>query len=294
MGKITKKATGTGVLVLVLSLFLAAGQGEKKVIGWQTDYETAVKQAEEKSMPLIVFFTADWSPPSRTMYEKVWANEEVVEQAGKFVAIQVDVDRFPEIAKKFNVKAFPTVILSDPSGEIKIQLVGIMPAREMATMMKVFPRNFNEIIELKKKLEENKKDLEALRGLADFYADINIWELSSDYYKQALKHIDIEDNEELKDSIVFSLAMNELRLNHYKEAQKIFEEELKEYPKDKSSENLLYGLMVSYIGQKKIEEAEKTYKKLKSKYPDSKVTEEAGRILEMMKKRIRTERDSGD
>jgi tetratricopeptide (TPR) repeat protein len=286
-----KKTIGLGLLVLAFTGSFVAQQQKETAIKWETDYETALKLAEEKGMPLIVFFMASWSSPSRMMLEKVWENEAIVEQAQKFVAVQVDVDRHPEIAKQYEVKTYPTVVFSDPSGEIKIQRVGVVQASEMATLMKVFPRDFKGIVELKKKIEKNNQDFETLRRLADFYAQIHIWELSSEYYKEALKLGNLDKNEELKDLIIFSLAMNELRLKRYEEAAKLFEEELSEYPEGKSTENLLYGLFIAYIGQKKIQEAEKTYKKLKAKYPDSKVTENSRRILEMMKKWIRNERE---
>lgn len=286
-----KRMFGLGLLVLAFTGYFMGNQDEQKVINWQTDYAAAIKLAIEKEMPILVFFTAEWSAPSQEMLTKVWANEGVIASAQKFIAVQVDVDQYPEIAKKYEVKTYPTVIISDPSGDIKIQRVGPVPAKEMLTLMRVFPMDFSGIMELKKKIEKNSQDFEALRRLADFYAKINVWDLSSEYYKAVLEHENLEGNEELKDLIVFSLAMNELRLKRYEEAAKLFERELKEYQKDKSTENLLYGLIISYIGQKKIQEAEKTFKKLKSKYPDSKVTEQAGRILEMMKKRIKTERE---
>ena len=287
-----KRTFGLGLLVLAFTVYFMGNQDERKVINWQTDYAAAVKLANEKGMPILFFFTAEWSVPSQEMLTEVWANEGVTAFAQKFIAVQVDVDQYPEIAKKYEVKTYPTVIISDPSGDIKIQRVGIVSVKEMVTLMRVFPMDFKGIMDLKKKIEENSQDFDALRRLADFYAKINVWDLSSEYYKAVLEHESLEGNEELKDLIVFSLAMNELRMKRYEEAEKLFERELKEYPKNKSTENLLYGLIISYIGQKKIQEAEKTFKKLKSKYPDSKVTVQAGRILEMMKKRIRSERES--
>jgi len=284
-----KRSIGLGILVLVLAGNFMGLQDEKQVIIWQTDYENALQLAKEKRMPLLVFFKADWSTPSQMMLEKVWINDSVVSQAKKFIAVQVDVDRYPEVAKKYEVNAYPTVIISDPSGEINIKRTGIVNSSELVTLMQVFPMDFKGIVDLKKKIEVDSKDFESLRRLAEFYARINVWDLSNEYYKQALENESLANNEELKDLIIFSLAMNELRMKHYEEAQKIFEEELKEYPKEKSTENLLYGLIIAHIGQNNITEAEKTYKKLKSKYPDSKATEHAGRILEMVKKRIRIE-----
>ena len=280
-----KKTTGLGLILLAFTCFFMGKDGEQKEIEWREDYAKAVKLAEEKGKPLLIFFTADWSAPSQQMLEKVWTYEAVTANAQKFVAVQVDVDKNPEIAKKYNVKKYPTVIFSDPSGEILIHRVGIMPAKEIVTLMKVFPMDFTAILEMKKKIEVDSSDFDALRKLADVYANLHIWEMSSEYYKEALKHESLEGNEALKDLIIFSLAMNELRLKRYEEAEKLFLHELKEYSKDKSTENLLYGLFISYIGQKKIQEAEKIYRKLKSKYPDSKTTQQAGKILEMMKKK---------
>jgi len=107
--------------------------------------------------------------------------------------------------------------------------------------------------------------------------------MSSDFYKEVLKNPDLNLDEGLKDVVVFNLAMSQLRLREYGEVEKALEEELKELPKGKSAEKILYGLFVAKIGLRKIDEAEKILKKLKSKYPDSVMTKQAEKILESMK-----------
>jgi tetratricopeptide (TPR) repeat protein len=286
-----KKMIGLGLLLLSFTLFFIAQEGKKTDIEWRTDYNEAIEEARIRAIPILIFFSASWSKPSQEMLEKVWSNDSVINYSKKFVNIHVDVDSNPELVKKYNIKSYPSVIFTDPWGHVTIQHVGVSAAKDIVMLMRGFPSDLSFINELKKKVEENTQDVDTLRKLAQFYSKIQVLDTASEYYQMALELKELEGNEELKDMIIFGLAWNEIRLKNYKKAEEILEEELKEYPKGKSTERLLYALFLAKIGLREITEAEKIYKKLKTKYPDSKHTELAARTLESMKKKIKQEKE---
>ncbi len=277
-----KRTVGWGLLILFFLGFLGAQESQDKKISWITDYAEGMKRAKEQDKPVLVFFHAPWSQPSSSMINEIWEQPRIVDSSEKFVCISIDVDTH-HLETNFGIKTYPTVVFADSEGNAIFQRTGFIPAKELFSLMRVIPTSFSAVNELKRKIEINSEDIEALRQIAEIYSKMRVWDMSSEYYKEVLKLKDLDLDEELKDVVIFSLAMNQLRLRQYEEAEKALEEELKEYPKGKSTEKLLYGIFVAKIGQRKIDEAEKILKKLKSKYPDSNMIEGAEKILESIK-----------
>ena len=279
-----KKTVGWGLLILVFLGFIAAQETQEKKIKWITEYPDAMKLAEEQEKPVLIFFHAPWSKPSSWMIKDVWEQPNIIASSDKFICISINVDT-NHYETNFKVKTYPTVVFADPWGKQIFSRTGFIPADELLSLMKVFPMTFSVINDLKKAIEIDNEDIEALHKMAQLYSKMRVWDMSSEYYMEVLKLKDIDLDEELKDVVILSLAMNQLRLRKYEEAEKALEEELKEYPKGKSTEKILYFLFVAKIGQRKINEAEKALRKLKSKYPDSNMTKHAEKILESMKRR---------
>ena len=277
-----KKTVGWGLLILIFLGFIGAQETQEKKINWITEYPDAMKLAEEQGKPVLIFFHAPWSKPSSLMISNVWAQPNIIASSDKFICISIDVDT-NHFDTNLSVKTYPTVIFADSLGNEIFRRSGLIPAKELFPLMKIFPVNLSAVSELKKKIEIDDKDIEALSELGQLYSKLRVWDMSSEYYKEILKLEDLHLDEGLKDIVVFSLAMNQLRLRKYEEAEKALEEELNTYPKGKSTEKILYGLFVAKIGLRKIDEAGRVLKKMKSKYPDSPMTKQAEKILESVK-----------
>ena len=230
-----KKTVGWGLLVFCFLGFIRAQETQEEKINWIAEYPDAMKLAEEREKPVLIFFHAPWSKPSRLMISDVWAQPNIVASSDKFICVSIDVDS-NHYETKFTVKTYPTVIFADPWGNEMFRHSGFISAKELYPLMRVFPESFSAINLLKKKIEINAKDIDALQKMAQLYSKMRVWDMSSEYYKEVLKLKDLNLDEGLKDVVVFSLAMNQLRLRNYEEVEKSLEEELKNSPKGKSTE----------------------------------------------------------
>jgi len=104
---------------------VSAAEGE-----WLTDFDKAKTKAKAESKMVLMDFTgSDWCPPCKALHKNVLATEEFTEYAKKnLVLVEVDFPRkkaqSPELkkanqalAKKFNIEAYPTIVVLDSNGK---------------------------------------------------------------------------------------------------------------------------------------------------------------------------------
>ncbi|MCK5794088.1 MAG: thioredoxin family protein [Anaerolineales bacterium] len=111
--------------LIILILIFSPAQA-----GWFNNYEAAKEQAvkEHKDM-LLVFSGSDWCHWCQKLQEEVFSQEKFTREAEKnFILVEIDFPRKKEIAgtikeqnqnlaKKYAVQGFPTVILAEASGK---------------------------------------------------------------------------------------------------------------------------------------------------------------------------------
>jgi protein disulfide-isomerase len=124
-------------IVLGLLLGFAGAQGFAAEGHWLTDLAKAQEKAKtEKKMVLVDFTGSDWCPPCKALHKNVLTSAEF-ESFAKDNLVLVEVD-FPrnkpqtpeqtkankELAKKYKVEGYPTVIVFDSAGKQLSKKVG--------------------------------------------------------------------------------------------------------------------------------------------------------------------------
>ena len=79
--------------------------------------------------PVLLDFHASWCGPCQTM------RPEIAKLAQKKYPIRsIDIDRSPEVAERYGVKAVPTFIVADRQGRELARTKGVIPAAELASL----------------------------------------------------------------------------------------------------------------------------------------------------------------
>jgi len=126
-------ASAIALLLLLLAAPLRAGE-------WMTSYSEAQAKAKEASKPLVMLFTgSDWCPPCKMMEKDVFSSEEFGAYAEQnLVLLKLDFPRKTpqsdelkqqngELAEKFGIQGFPTVVVLSPEGKVLGSEVGFRP-----------------------------------------------------------------------------------------------------------------------------------------------------------------------
>jgi len=105
-------------------------------IDWRQDWSAAADEARQAGRPMLVFATADWCPPCRSLKRGPLQRDEVVDQIEtRFVPVKADVTREGgpgmSIASRFDVPYLPTFLVVDPAGNELGRVTGYLGDDEL-------------------------------------------------------------------------------------------------------------------------------------------------------------------
>jgi thioredoxin-like negative regulator of GroEL len=108
---------------------LAQAQEQSKLFSTDMTFETALKQAaEHKKIVFIDFFTT-WCGPCKTLDRTTWQDARVISLLReKAIALKIDAEKQVALAQRYQVDAYPTLLLLKPDGSIIDRLVGYRDA----------------------------------------------------------------------------------------------------------------------------------------------------------------------
>lgn len=85
---------------------------------WNFDKDKAFKRIG--NLPIILDFQAVWCPPCKKLAPHLQAIQD--KYKGKLIVYRIDVDQEPELARKFNIQAMPTIIFMGSKTAYKSEL----------------------------------------------------------------------------------------------------------------------------------------------------------------------------
>ncbi len=99
------------------------------LLPWIVEADASSYEEETaSSLPVVVDFWAVWCGPCRMMSPVV--ERLARERAGEVKVVKVDVDAAPEIARRYDVRGIPTLVLLSEGRELD-RLVGAAPPRRL-------------------------------------------------------------------------------------------------------------------------------------------------------------------
>lgn len=92
-------------------------------------------QEKLKGKKVIVDFYATWCPPCKVLARNLIQFDKV--KSEDVIIYKVDIDKYMDLAKKYNVRSLPTLVYFD-DGELVKKEVGIKNVKELTENIKKF------------------------------------------------------------------------------------------------------------------------------------------------------------
>lgn len=119
------------IAIVVVMFAGVVTRAEAPAMFSEMKYVEAKTKARDTEKLFIIDATAEWCGPCKKMDKTTWVDEKVVAWMKEHaIAIQVDVDKEPELAEHLKIKAMPTVIVMK-NEEIVDRVVGYQTAEEL-------------------------------------------------------------------------------------------------------------------------------------------------------------------
>ncbi len=125
-----------GLMAVVFAACEPTKPPQSKDIVW-VDFESGTKLAQKDNLPMMIHYTATWSVGCRKLGQEVYTMPEVVQLSRSFVCVKVDGDKEKELAARYKVEGYPTIIFTNSSGEEVHRVGEFMPADKFIAQMKV-------------------------------------------------------------------------------------------------------------------------------------------------------------
>ena len=115
-----RSTISAAILLLVALGKVPIAQSSEPSGVFRTDFKAALAEAEEKKLPLLVHFYADWCMPCQRMEREVFNAAPVKELLGtKFIAVKINSDQRQDLVRRYGVETLPSdVIVDSLSGRV--------------------------------------------------------------------------------------------------------------------------------------------------------------------------------
>lgn len=156
-------------LAILSSLFIGALAFAQGMKFEESNFATVLAKAKKEKKLVFIDAYTTWCGPCKLMAKNIFPLQAVGDYYNShFVNAKIDMEKGEgiELAKKYNVKAYPTYLFVDGNGEIVHRTLGYVEEKDFIQFAKDAEDPSKRLTALKQKFESGEKDPEFLKNLA--------------------------------------------------------------------------------------------------------------------------------
>nr|WP_314498042.1 thioredoxin family protein [uncultured Chryseobacterium sp.] len=185
----------TAILSFIFLAVTVFGQGIKFEEG---NFKSLLAKAKKENKLIFVDAYAVWCGPCKLMVKNIFPLKNVGDHYNAhFINAKIDMEKGEgiDLAKKYNVKAFPTYLFINGDGEEVHRTLGYVEEKDFIQFAKDAEDPNKRLTALKQKFEKGEKDPEFLKNLAGLtiYNDADFAGRVLDRYLSAKTSLDQDD-----------------------------------------------------------------------------------------------------
>lgn len=185
-------------LSIVSALFIGAFALAQGIKFEESNFTAVLAKAKKENRLVFIDAYTTWCGPCKLMAKNIFPQKTVGDYYNShFINAKIDMEKGEgiEIAKKYNVKAFPTYLFVDGNGELVHRTLGYVEENDFIQFAKDAGDPSKRLTALKQKFEDGEKDPEFLKNLASLtmYNDAEFAGRVMERYFSSKKELDRED-----------------------------------------------------------------------------------------------------
>ncbi|MDN4014091.1 thioredoxin family protein [Chryseobacterium gambrini] len=185
-------------LSIVSALFIGAFALAQGIKFEESNFTAVLAKAKKENKLVFIDAYTTWCGPCKLMAKNIFPQKTVGDYYNShFINAKIDMEKGEgiEIAKKYNVKAFPTYLFVDGNGELVHRTLGYVEENDFIQFAKDAGDPSKRLTALKQKFEDGEKDPDFLKNLASLtmYNDAEFAGRVMERYFSSKKELDRED-----------------------------------------------------------------------------------------------------
>lgn len=216
-------------------------------------FDETLKKAEKADKLVFVDCYTSWCGPCKMMSKQVFSQKLIGDYFKEhFVSLKVDMEKGegPDLAKKYGVKAYPTMLVLTPDGGVKYKLLGGMDARTFMDKIKRSREPGVSYAELKEKYKAGDRSNAVMPEYLITMSDAG--ELKDQYNELKDYFNSLREEERFSPSVwkLYDKFVKEYyspEFTYLVENRKKFIQQVEEQVVNKKIEQILFPAMLGYL-----------------------------------------------
>lgn len=172
-------------------------------------FEDALAKAKAQNKLVFMDVGAYWCPPCHQLDEEVFNQKSVADRLDQgYIAVHVDAEKGegPELNERYDIQAYPTLLVLEASGVEKGRVVDFVPADRLLEALDRIEKGENVLAELDAKAAADPSDVEAAYAAGSAYALAANRDKAEAYFTRVLE-ADPDDAKGFASQVLYDRAM---------------------------------------------------------------------------------------
>ena len=247
--------------------FFVCGKVIPKSINWVANFEEASQIAKSENKNMVLDFYTDWCKWCKKLADSTFTDTSLIRFSVDFVFFKTNAEKDTALAEKYKINGYPSVILTNPSGEEIDRVVGYANAPDFMQKIKSYLKGEGTLTDLENKLKKDTTNIELWFKVGEKYQERRRFEEALFNYNKVIS-LDPQDSTQKASEALFNMGLIFRKQKYYPEAIDKFQEILKRYPKSELSLDAEELISDAYVKMGDTTRAITLYKNILKDHPD--------------------------